>query len=125
MRFSEMPRKGKFLVCTEDEHDYLFWCPGCDTYHGIRDKQAKGSGAKWDFNGDMEGPTFEPSYLTGMPKSDGKGNIERFAIQRCHSYIRNGMIEFLSDCHHKLAGQTVPLPNLPFEQEEEGDGVDD
>jgi hypothetical protein len=31
----------------------------------------------------------------------------------CHSFIRNGQWEFLGDCAHKLAGQTVPLPPLP------------
>ncbi|MCZ4340562.1 hypothetical protein O4H52_03015 [Sphingomonadaceae bacterium G21617-S1] len=31
----------------------------------------------------------------------------------CHSFVRNGQIEFLSDCTHALAGQTVPLPPFP------------
>jgi hypothetical protein len=29
---------------------------------------------------------------------------------RCHSWVKNGEIQFLSDCDHALAGQTVPLP---------------
>jgi hypothetical protein len=29
----------------------------------------------------------------------------------CHSYVTNGRIQFLSDCHHSLAGQTVELPD--------------
>jgi hypothetical protein len=28
----------------------------------------------------------------------------------CHSYIRNGRIEFLPDCTHARAGQTVDIP---------------
>jgi hypothetical protein len=33
--------------------------------------------------------------------------------QRCHSFVRNGRIEFLGDCTHALASQTVDLPDLP------------
>ncbi|BAS10570.1 hypothetical protein AHiyo4_39920 [Arthrobacter sp. Hiyo4] len=32
---------------------------------------------------------------------------------RCHSFVRNGHIEFLSDSTHELAGQTMALPPLP------------
>jgi hypothetical protein len=31
---------------------------------------------------------------------------------RCHSFVVDGQIQFLGDCTHKLAGQTVPLPVL-------------
>jgi hypothetical protein len=31
---------------------------------------------------------------------------------QCHSFIRNGQIQFLSDCHHELAGKTVDLPEV-------------
>src|SRR5436309_254590 len=27
----------------------------------------------------------------------------------CHSFVRDGLIEFLGDCTHPLAGRTVPL----------------
>jgi hypothetical protein len=30
----------------------------------------------------------------------------------CHSFVRDGRIEFLSDCTHRLAGQTVDLPDF-------------
>jgi hypothetical protein len=30
----------------------------------------------------------------------------------CHSFVRDGRIEFLSDCTHSLAGQTVELPEI-------------
>jgi len=83
--------------------DYRFWCPGCDEIHGIR---AKGERPCWTFNGDMIKPTFSPSHLTGWHDDDGN----RFAENRCHSYIKEGNIQFLNDCHHDLKGQTVPLP---------------
>ena len=29
----------------------------------------------------------------------------------CHSFVVNGQIQFLPDCTHALAGQTVPIPD--------------
>ena len=34
----------------------------------------------------------------------------------CHSFVNNGRIQFLLDCTHHLAGQTVNLP--PFNEED-------
>jgi hypothetical protein len=31
----------------------------------------------------------------------------------CHVFIKAGMIQFLGDCTHALAGQTVPIPAWP------------
>lgn len=73
----------------------LIWCPGCDEAHGCD--------SRWKFNGDYERPTFEPSLL--VAQSD--------PTARCHSFIRDGRIQFLSDSHHALAGQTVDLPEWP------------
>src|SRR3990167_5202253 len=84
----------------EPVEDYLFFCPGCECGHRIR---AKGPEA-WTWNGSLERPTFSPSYLTYW---DGKPSV------RCHSYIRDGRIEFLSDCTHELKNQTVDLSNFP------------
>lgn len=35
------------------------------------------------------------------------------AFGQCHSFIKNGQWQFLSDCAHELAGQTVPMVPLP------------
>lgn len=72
-----------------------FWCPGCDEIHGI--SIAPGA---WTWNGDAEHPTFSPSVLVTGGAQNG----------RCHSFVRDGNIQFLGDCTHALAGQTVPLP---------------
>jgi len=32
---------------------------------------------------------------------------------RCHSYLRAGVWEFLADCTHTMAGQQVPMVDLP------------
>lgn len=45
-----------------------------------------------------------PSVPLGRPDA-GKTHV-------CHSFIRDGRIEFLSDCTHALAGQTVDLPDI-------------
>ena len=32
----------------------------------------------------------------------------------CHSFVTDGRIQFLGDCTHKLAGQTVNIPEWPY-----------
>ena len=69
---------------------WMIFCPGCDEYH-IFDK-------RWTFNGDLEKPTFTPSYLSKTQDTV------------CHSFVTDGAIRYLGDCTHKLKGQTVDLP---------------
>ena len=95
------------------ESAWRFECPGCKWSHVIDDS--------WEFNGDLEHPTFSPSYLAwndpnpnALPEYDPDGRYRNGF--RCHSFIREGRIEFLSDCTHELAGQTVDLPEV-------GDGL--
>ncbi|MGN6235007.1 DUF6527 family protein [Dyella sp.] len=61
---------------------------------------------RWTFNGDMQRPTFSPSLNTWWGGKDG------IPLHRCHSFIREGRIEFLPDSTHALAGQTVELPEI-------------
>lgn len=72
---------------------WMFWCPGCEEPHWFEDD-------KWKFNGDQDSPTFSPSLLihAGSPN-----------LRRCHLFIRDGQIQFLSDSEHKLSGQTVDM----------------
>ena len=56
---------------------------------------------RWEFNGDTERPTFSPSMLIpGAPDS---------CFVREHFFVRDGKIEYLSDCDHAMAGMTVDL----------------
>lgn len=90
---------------------HYYWCPGCDTLHGIAilpDRQDNGAG--WSFSGTLECPTYSPSQLTKYMRGTGSGDSKEFV---CHTYIRNGQIEFLNDCTHELKGKTVPIPPLP------------
>jgi hypothetical protein len=33
----------------------------------------------------------------------------------CHSFVKEGMIEFLSDCTHDMKNKTVELPDYPVQ----------
>jgi Family of unknown function (DUF6527) len=61
----------------------------------------------WTWNGSIDAPTINPSILTNWQAGDGDGNPAPDIV--CHSFVNNGMVEFLPDCTHSLAGQTVPL----------------
>lgn len=111
------------------DFQFMIFCPGCKCGHGLRVGQKEGS---WEFNGDMEKPTFSPSLLVEHyqyperdPETkdfkrgpDGKyllGPDKRLLGGKkivCHSYIEEGNIRFLDDCTHELAGKTVPLPDF-------------
>ena len=60
----------------------------------------------WDWNGNLDKPTFRPSLLNYIDTPNGR---------RCHSWITDGCIEFLGDCTHALKGQTVDLPEITEE----------
>ena len=95
-----------------------FWCPGCDEAHQVRVDPAHGSA--WGFNGDGDAPTFTPSVLVRGKRritDDEHARImagEKIELPEttCHSFVTDGSIQFLGDCTHALAGQTVPLPNF-------------
>lgn len=101
---------------TEKDGDYHgelgFMCPGCKCRHFIYDKETVGHNICWTFNGNYEKPTIRASILVWDYRKNpetGKYDIE---IDRCHSFITDGKIQFLSDCQHELAGQTIELPEI-------------
>ncbi len=67
----------------------------------------------WEWNRSVDAPTLRPSILT---TSEHQG-------LRCHSYLTDGIVEFLSDCSHELKGQKVPL--LEVTEEPEPPSADD
>jgi len=93
----------------------MFCCPGCAEMFdsdGIHILPINGTGPNptWGFDGNLEAPTLTPSILTG------KGEPGK----RCHSFLRGGVFEFLGDSSHSLAGQKIPIPDLPtWAQKEE------
>jgi hypothetical protein len=88
---------------------YSHWCPGCEEAHTIF--VGEGPGPRWTFNGDSDKPTFGPSirvFTGGYARRDGTMVPE---VTRCHYFIQDGVINFQSDCQHKLNGQQgVPIP---------------
>lgn len=87
----------------------MHWCPGCEELHQLPDQ--------WSFDGNVDKPTFSPSFLHTMVRfdsytPDGIGVGERRQVV-CHYILKNGVLEYQNDCFHKLSGQHVPLPNLP------------
>ena len=79
---------------------YIIGCPGCGMHHSLTEE--------WGFNGDFEKPTFTPSLHCSWPTGYGDDPTPKI----CHSFIRDGQIQYLGDCTHDLAGQTVELPDL-------------
>lgn len=77
-----------------------FFCVGCDAPHSIG--VGAGPGPRWTFNGRPDAPTFTPSVLTSWTEGAEK--------KVCHSFVTDGRIQYLGDCTHHLAGQTVDLP---------------
>ena len=94
----------------------LHWCPGCDNPHGILIENAQGHPI-WTFDGNYDSPTFSPSircFTTETTDDDDKPLPAPVQRTLCHYFIKAGQIEFCGDSPHKLAGQTVPLPDWPY-----------
>jgi hypothetical protein len=82
------------------EQSMVFHCPGCGYDHSFRvDQGTHAARSVWGWNKDRVRPTFSPSLLVNGA----------YPEQRCHSFVRDGKIEFLSDCWHELRGKTVAL----------------
>lgn len=94
----------KFKDRIEEYGSILFKCPGCKVIHILPVAKYKNyPGPIWDFNRDFEKPTINPSIFVNRGSTNP-------AAPACHSFIRDGRIQFLNDSSHELAGQTVDLP---------------
>jgi hypothetical protein len=82
---------------------YAFECPGCGYGHIFEVP-------RWTWNGSFDKPTFTPSLLCN----------QHDPASRCHSFVTDGKIQFLSDCWHHLKGQTVDLPDWDSLEEVRG-----
>lgn len=84
---------------------YRFVCPGCKISHRI--PLGKDNPKRWKWNGSVDSPTLSPSILITTNWGD-RNDI-------CHSFVRDGKIQYLDDCTHHLAGQTIDLPDIAAE----------
>jgi hypothetical protein len=99
---------------------YVIECPACGCGHSFDNR--------WKFNGDIDKPTFTPSLLvkSGHYMTGHKGDCwctyaekhpdeilsDDMKCRICHSFVTDGKIQYLSDCTHKYAGQTLELDNV-------------
>lgn len=94
---------------TLTDGDYiLYWCAGCGRPHHV-------PVIRWNWNGSLEKPTLSPSVRHFIPRQEpypGKVIEEKTT---CHYFIREGRIEYCGDCDHALAGQTLPMEEIPTE----------
>lgn len=82
----------------EGGQQVFFYCIGCETHHAFA--VGAPTGPNWTWNGDPEKPDVNPSLLV---------NATLDPARRCHLFVRNGQIQYLSDCAHGMAGQTVDM----------------
>jgi len=77
----------------------------------------------WNFNGNLLLPTFQPSILKSIgPLDDAEvcayyservgWNFQVGQTFICHSFVTDGRIQFLGDCTHRYANQTLDLPDI-------------
>jgi Family of unknown function (DUF6527) len=95
-------------------HGIMLWCPGCEERNperrrgGLNMLPVSGDSSKrptWTWNGNLEAVTLSPSILCQMKLPE-----LNFV---CHSYLTDGIWNFLNDCTHDLAGKQVPMMPLP------------
>jgi len=101
-------------------------CPGCRNLHVIYVQAPSHAPRRdtWGFNWRPDAPTFTPSLLMTSSRWEPPVTPENLAAWRkapwqqeqkpyiCHSFITDGQIQFLDDCTHNLAGQTVDIPDM-------------
>jgi hypothetical protein len=113
----------KILLSSEPDvsgnHYAYFQCPACAELHKIKllkEFGVHGSNGGWFFNGDVDKPTIDPSIKVVYDTTGGDPQYIKppffIGVNVCHSFVRNGRIEFCSDSTHSMAGQTVELPEI-------------
>ena len=99
----------------------MFVCPGCkevgrkgnEGLHMLPVNSPHIDKPSWEWDGNLEFPTLSPSILT-RGGALGKDGV-------CHSFLKAGIFEFLTDSTHSFSGQKVPLPDLPTWAEREAE----
>ena len=90
----------------------VYWyCGGCDALHPIQLKTRPGlETAGWDWNDDVEKPTFSPSFGTMHSEhSDHPGY--------CHTIITDGVVHYLPDSTVNPEYVNIHKPLLDIPQE--------
>lgn len=106
---------------------YRFYCPGCGFHHVYYTMEPYHNGAKWEFNGNIESPTFSPSLLNRWGKyadpnfddSDLTEDQKKALSGQCHLFVIDGHIHYCNDCTHELSGKTVPMEDIIHNQNQD------
>ena len=107
----------KFVLARPTEPEladmYKFYCPACKECHwvAVGPRSVWPKHLRWQFNGDLDKPTVNPSLLVTYKMPAGE--------RRCHSFIRDGRIQYLGDCTHELRNQTVEIPDFPEDHKDD------
>lgn len=84
---------------------WFVYCPACEAAHRFLVECEEAPEEVWQFDGNEDAPTFTPSLLVESGPPDCR--------DICHSHLRVGVWELLSDCTHGMAGQKVPMVAFP------------
>lgn len=100
----------KVRETTNLKGELTFNCPGCKCAHhvfveGIRNNLHYESSPVWGWNKSFDKPTFTPSILVSW--NEGINQVKNV----CHSFVKDGFIQYLGDCTHEYANKTIELPN--------------
>lgn len=76
-----------------------FYCPGCLCLHEARIDATPGAVA---WTGTVMKPTFHPSI-----RSRGR--------KTCRVFVTSGKLQYLAECDHIYAGQTIEMVDIPAE----------
>lgn len=88
-----------------------WYCPGCNMTHSAN-VRADGGTPSWTWNGSLDKPTIMDSVrCTFGPFPAGSKHPGQTA--QCHVFIKDGQIEYLDDCTHRLAGQKIDMVDMP------------
>ena len=77
------------------------YCPGCRVIHRPQVEECDGH-PTWTWNRSLTSPTFRPSLLCNKD-----GHYPDRPL--CHSWVTDGLWDFLADSTHELAGKKVPM----------------
>lgn len=110
--------KAMLKKATDGDLEYeclMFICPGCEVMgagstglHMLpvrrENKEVVVGKVTWLWDGNLERPTLSPSILT---RSGLNGE------QVCHSFLIEGVFQFLPDCTHSFKGTHKHIGDLP------------
>lgn len=100
------------IVETTQTGSFLIWCPACDEAHQF-------TVPPWGYDGNFDCPTITGSILVnavqwagGSPNRKRLHTVDAGQPTICHSFVNQGTWDYLGDCTHIYAGQT--LEAIPF-----------